>query len=644
MLRPRSLALAVVAVAVLPWLAPAAPAEAAKRRPALEAFTSCGQIVDYGTRKLHRVRRQGSRAGTPMLPPATGGGTGGGAEGGGGGMPAPAPGAPVGGPVADGSATNVQEAGIDEPDVVKSDGSTLFALADGRLHALDARAQTPARLGTLDLPGDGYDHVMLRDGNRLLVMHREWAGTDGGAGGGAEPAGAVASSMPAYYGHPVTVLSEVDVSAPQAMAVTRTYRADGALVSARQSGRTARLVLRATPPAVREEGGTRRVSRWLPRATLRDRRTGRRKRARMVRCRSVRRPRQFSGLDTLTVLTVDLARGLPAVDSDAILIDADTVYGSAQSLYVATQRWVRALEQPPGERSEVPEGMTTALHRFDASAEGRTAYRASGRVPGFLLSQWSLSEHEGVLRVASTEEPPWWGDRDDESHSSVTTLAERDGALHKLGSVGGLGRGERIYAVRFIGDIGFVVTFRQVDPLYTVDLSDPAAPEVLGELKIPGYSAYLHPVGEDRLLGVGQDATDEGRRLGAQVSLFDVSDLRNPRRVATHGLGEHSHTEVEWNHLAFLWWPATRLAVVPFERYHETSPFTGAAGLTVSADGITELGRVSHPAPGGNPWSVSPIRRSVVVGDRLFTVGYDGVQASRLDDLSTVGWVPFSRG
>ena len=143
-----------------------------------------------------------------------------------------------------------------------------------------------------------------------------------------------------------------------------------------------------------------------------------------------------------------------------------------------------------------------------------------------------------MLRVASTEEPAWWGTGpQEESESFVTTLGERDGALVQLGRVGGLGKGERVYAVRFVGDTGYVVTFRQVDPLYTLDLSPPSRPAVLGELKIRGYSAYLHPLGDDLLLGVGQDATEEGRVLGTQLSLFDVSDLRRPVRITQYALG-----------------------------------------------------------------------------------------------------------
>jgi uncharacterized secreted protein with C-terminal beta-propeller domain len=215
----------------------------------------------------------------------------------------------------------------------------------------------------------------------------------------------------------------------------------------------------------------------------------------------------------------------------------------------------------------------------------------------------------------------------------VTTLGDDGGRLVQRGQVGGLGRGERIYAVRFMGDVGYVVTFRQVDPLYTLDLADPANPVVRGELKIPGYSAYLHPVGDDLLLGIGQEATGDGRVQGLQMSLFDVSDLARPVRLQKLQLGDRfSGSAAEWDHHAFLWWPATNLAVLPIE----SRRFTGAAGFNVQrASGIAELGRIAHPER-------AAVQRSVIVGDRLFTFSDRGMMASGLDGLAERGWVAFA--
>jgi uncharacterized secreted protein with C-terminal beta-propeller domain len=356
------------------------------------------------------------------------------------------------------------------------------------------------------------------------------------------------------------------------------------------------------------------------------RRKTRTKRA-LVTCRNVRKPSSFSGLGMLTVLTLDLDRGLQLVDSDAVLADGQIVYSSTTGLYVATQRWV----DEPGER-----GVTTPLHKFDISKPDRTEYRGTGEVPGFLVSQWALDEHEGRLRVASTNAPVWWAGPDGrESESFVTVLEEEGGKLVQVGKVGGLGKGERIYAVRFMDDVGYVVTFRQVDPLYTLDLSSPRRPRVLGELKIQGYSSYLHPIGGDLLLGIGQDATDRGQTLGTQVSVFDVGDLRRPVRL--HGRTVASgRSEAESNHHAFLYWPRTGLTVVPLDRY-TTQGFSGAIGFRVGRGGIDEVGKVTN----GREGRPDPIRRSVVVGDGLYTVSGSGVRASELSTLAERAWIAF---
>jgi hypothetical protein len=362
---------------------------------------------------------------------------------------------------------------------------------------------------------------------------------------------------------------------------------------------------------------------WLPSSVVTNRRTGRRHRRALVRCRQVRRMKAFTGLGTLTVLTLDMSGArpmLPAVDADALMTSGDTVYASEDRLYVASERW---LGSDPS-RAEVLDEAATGLHAFDTTRPGETAYAGSGEVPGYLLNQWSLSEHEGVLRAATTSMPPWQSRA--RSESAVRTLEERDGRLVEVGRAGGLGRGERIYAVRFMGPIGFVVTFRQVDPLYTLDLSDPRAPKVVGELKVPGYSAYLHPLGDGLLLGIGQDATEEGRTTGVQLSLFDVSDLRNPVRLAHRGLGASTYSEVEDDHHAFLWWGPDKLAVIPVHRYGDGPDFAGALAFRVDrAGGVQEAARFTHP-PGGS----LGYGRSLVVGNRLLLVSGEGVLSTPL--------------
>jgi hypothetical protein len=330
----------------------------------------------------------------------------------------------------------------------------------------------------------------------------------------------------------------------------------------------------------------------------------------------------------LTVLTVDLAKGLEPVDSVAVMTDARIVYASPQSLYVATEQW--AARPDPARPTVRPFGASTAIHKFDISSPTRTQYSGSGSVSGYLLSQWSLSEYRGVLRVVSTETPAWWGPGG-ESQSFLTTLRPSGGALVEAGRIGGLGKGERVYAVRFAGDVGYVVTFRQVDPLYTVDLTRADRPRVMGEVKIPGYSAYLHPLGDGLLLGIGQDVNEQGRPAGTQLSLFDVSDLARPTRLqrASLGLG---WSEAESDHHAFLFWPKTGLVVVPFNQL--------AVGFRVGrAGGIDEVGRVTHST--ANPASAPSIRRSIVVRSAVITVSDAGVESSSLTTLADQGWAAF---
>lgn len=649
------------------------PAKRAVAKDRLVAFDSCarlesytraralGMVGPYGMAGYASAYPVGDVAGvprgavpavaTPSAAPADGGG-GGGTQG------------------VDYSGTNVQEEGVDEPDIVKTNGRTMFVAVDGQVRALAVGSGGTRLVGTFALEDAYGDQQLLLAGNRLMVISSgigpvpmPAVSVAPSAGSGTSPGAAPVADIAiapggTYPYNPGTVVRLIDVSDPANMRLVETMRLEGRYLAAREADGAVRLVISSAPDitgmvypmdgtptaqavaaaANREVVRSTPVNSWLPVYTTQ--RAGQAVSAvkRAVRCRDVAYPTRFSGLGTLSVLTIDPSRGLDPVDRDAVLTDGDIVYGSRTSLYVSTPRWMDP-EMLSGQK-DVPAGASTQIHRFEVTSRTATRYRSSGRVPGFLMSQWSMSEQDGVLRVASTDEPMWGtgGAPISASQSQVTTLREKDGTLTRVGQVNGLGKGERIYAVRFIGDTGYVVTFRQVDPLYVVDLSNPAAPVVKGELKIPGYSAYLHPVGEDLLLGVGQDADLQGRTQGTQVSLFDISDPTRPRRLATEHLAK-GWSEAESDHHAFLYWAPTRLTVVPVNAWDSGKWGAQAVGLRVSrAGGITRAGLVTHPSP--NDWQGN-IRRSVVVGGSLLTVSDAGVKTSRLDTLATTGWVAF---
>jgi len=640
----RRAALAALAAA-LGLTALAGPADAAQRRPRLVAFGSCRALVDYAHTYAARVGGVGVpvRALTTFAPlpgapsPAAAETT----------APAAAPGATGKDDASAGtpsfSTTNVQETGIDEPDVVKTDGNRIVTITDGLLRVVDVTGDAPRIAGTLKLDPGVNEQLLLR-GDRALVLATTPVAYPVDV---VPPVAATPVAQPAIVpigggSGPTTTLTEVDLTDPTAPKVARTMTVDGGYVDARQTDGTVRVVVSSTPAPV----GARPLAQaplrtFVPATTIRSRISGRTFRRGVVGCGAVRRPDVFSGLDLLTVLTIDLDKGLYDVDRDAIMAGAQTVYGSATSLYVASRRYVPGLQ----DTADVPAQMRTEIHRFDASHPGETTYAATGEVPGFILNNYALSEQDGVLRVASTDEPSWLpdGGAPAPASSSVTVLRQDGGRLVRIGRVGGLGRGQKIYAVRFAGSVGYVVTFRQIDPLYTLDLSDPAAPRVAGELELPGYSAYLHPLGDGLLLGVGQEVDAQGRPQGTQVSLFDVADPAHPRRLQ-HAVYGRGSSDAEFDPHAFLWWAPTDLAVLPLavapSSERADDGFIGAVGLRVTRQGIAEAGRVTH----GSGDHVAPVGRSLVIGNRLYTLSWLGLQASRLDTLAPVATVPFVTG
>ena len=527
---------------------------------------------------------------------------------------ATAGGAPPNAPAEGFSGTNTHERGVDEPDLVKTDGKRIVVLLDGTLRVIDAASMRET--GRLAVAKTAFQ--MLMHGDRVLVL------SEGDSAGGAfdQPPGAPGFRSPLPY-RASTQVRLIDIAgAPKLIGE---YRIGARLIDGRQVGGTARIVV-GNPPSIEFPQPAERASEeqrllanravidktpidaWLPSITVNGK-------AKALDCADVSRPQEFSGASLVTVLSFELgASTLDDGEPVAVLADGDIVYGTGSSLYLANdQRW-RGWRLGTWDRGEVK--TQTDLYQFDVTTP-RPVYVASGSVPGWLLNQYSMSEFDGVLRVATTNA--------DSTLSSVYTLRRDGGSLRRLGEVGGLGKNERIYAVRFVGKVGYVVTFRQTDPLYTIDLSNPARPRAVGELKIPGYSAYLHPVDESRLLGVGQDATEQGRVQGTQVSLFDVGDLASPKRVAQHQI-PGSHSEAEHDPHAFLYWPDAKLLVIPVN--------ASALLLRVEADALRPLGTITH-----DRGYEGQIRRSLVIGQTLWTVSQQGLMASTLDATQRLGWI-----
>lgn len=545
----------------------------------------------------------------------------------------------------DHSTTNVHEQGVDEPDIVKTDGKRVFSIADGKLRVIDVASK--AITGVVDL-GERRASQLLVSGDRALVVTES-------------PVPIMEKMLPpdrpSFAPQSGTELVLVDLKAQKEISSLKT---DGFYLDARQIGGTARVVVRSQPriswvypdQTTNEAGALRRnkeilqsepISSWLPRYELTE--NGAKSSGTLVDCANVSRPAAPSATSMLTVLTFQLSGQLGTGQPVSIVADGDTVYGTGANLYIADDH--RLLPELPG-RPPVQRPITTAIHQFDISQAGPPKHVASGDVNGTLLNQYSLSEHEGVLRVATTtgtETRCCWRMPTDivpqqqqapPSESFVTTLRRDGNKLAKVGEVGGLGKGERIYSVRFIGKTGYVVTFRQTDPLYTLDLSDPKQPKVTGELKITGFSAYLHPAGDGRLIGVGQEATDQGRTTGTQVSLFDVSNPASPQRLAQYHL-PNSSSEAQFDPHAFLYWPQDGTLVIPVSSY-KTNYEVSSLVLRVDGNQLRETGKIVEPQSQN---SYGGARRTVVIGDQLWSVSNAGVQINARNGLAQQAWLPF---
>ncbi len=472
-----------------------------------------------------------------------------------------------------GTGTNVQEADVDESDVAKTDGRIVVRILGRELVVTDVSTGHPRELSRTTLPGPALlrPELLLRE-DRVVVVGDEQQPS--------VPEGLVEDSartfMPPRPSQARAHLVSFDISDPAAPRVTDDRTVDGGAVSTREyADGTVRVVVTTgfpdldfvQPDRDRTPAEATRLNRRLVRSAPIERwlpgvRPAGGTRQPLLDCSEVRHPWQDSGFGTISVLTFPFAD--PAgYDATAVTAAGDLVYSSASRLYVATTegRGEPVPVDVPARGAPAPLLPSTEVHAF-ALDGGRTSYVASGSFRGLVADRWSFSEYDGHLRVAAE-----LGPHDGSSGGNgVVVLDEHGGRLTETGRLDGLGPGEDIRSVRWYDDLAIVVTFRTTDPLYTVDLADPARPRLVGALKIPGFSSYLHPVGGDLLVGVGHDVSAAtGADLGAQAATFDLRNLRAVRRVDTLGLGPDTDVSASLDPRTFTYLPERGTLVTPVQ-------------------------------------------------------------------------------
>ncbi len=296
----------------------------------------------------------------------------------------------------------------------------------------------------------------------------------------------------------------------------------------------------------------------------------------------------------------------------------------------------------------------SSVHRISISG-GEIEYAAGGSVPGTPLNQFSMDEHEGYFRIATTTSG-WAGGIRSASMNHVYVL---DSGLKVIGRLENLAPGESIYSTRFMGDRLYMVTFERIDPFFVIDLSDPYSPSVLGKLKIPGYSQYLHPYGEDHIIGVGME-TEEVRwgvsTSGVKLSLYDVSDVSDPVEVSKYVIGGRgSYSYALHDHKAFLFDRENGLLVIPArvsdwkgEEWNDVEYSDGAQVFSINPeDGFVFRGEITHSEnktseePVYYPRYDESVRRALYISDVLYTLSPGKLIASSLDDLSEIKEIEF---
>ncbi|MEE9224067.1 MAG: beta-propeller domain-containing protein, partial [Thermoplasmata archaeon] len=323
------------------------------------------------------------------------------------------------------------------------------------------------------------------------------------------------------------------------------------------------------------------------------------------------------------------------------------MYVSEDYVYLAKQHYVVSVS---GSGSRwFP---NTVIHKI-AINEGRISYVASGIVPGRILNQFSMDEHKGYFRIATTT-GGWWRD---ESKNNVYVM-NKD--METVGKLEGLAPGETIYSARFFGNRCYLVTFKKIDPFFVIDLRNPESPKVLGKLKIPGFSTYLHPYDENHVIGIGKNADDQGDFAwfqGLKMSLFDVTNVYRPKEIAKIDIGDRgTQSEALYDHKAFLFDKSRDLLIIPIQLHEvDESKYSGeippnAYGefvtqgafvfkLTIE-DGFELKGTISHMDENWeNPytyWRGPFVRRSLYIEDNIYTVSNGMVKINDMDTLAEI--------
>ncbi|MDQ1909817.1 beta-propeller domain-containing protein [Paenibacillus sp. GD4] len=596
------------------------------------------------------------------------------------------------------SATNVQVQGVDEADVIKTDGTYIYQVNRSRIIVTQAYpAESMKVLSTVEFSDPQFQPREIYVDDRHLVVigntHYQKTIAQPAASGGAstpavvsdaavEPASVIQSTEKAQAIEKIRIVPDIMVrpvlSTTKAIVYelgdrtslkpVRETEMEGYYVTSRKIGSSLYLITNqsfynyyaafsAITKAEKEQA--------LSTPSYRDSAAG--DDFIKIGFEDIRYFPKSVEPNYLLVGGIHLDQPSQKMTVASYLGSGHNVYASEKHLYVTvSEAEPIAIDRKPeasGKLLAPMREMNSVIYKFGLT-DGATRYEGRGKVPGQVLNQFSMDEHDGYFRIATTKGDMW---RTDEN-TSKNNVYVLDEAMNTVGKLEDLAPGEKIYSVRYAGDRAYMVTFKQVDPLFVIDLKNPASPSVLGKLKIPGFSEYLHPYDENHVIGFGKDVEEvpvKGRSdtaqttalvQGMKLAIFDVSDVANPKELHKEVIGVRgTYSELLQNHKALLFSKEKQLLAFPVTVYEAPDKgqagsygqfaFQGAYVYRLDPEHGFELrGKVTHLTEdqllkAGNHWYPSNrnIERLLYIGDTLYSSSQSLLKANDLTTLKEIG-------
>ncbi|KGX92791.1 hypothetical protein N781_15200 [Pontibacillus halophilus JSM 076056 = DSM 19796] len=523
------------------------------------------------------------------------------------------------------SETNVQVDGVDEGDKVKVHGDFMYYVRAQQVLVLQGAPIEEAKHIATIQEEDFYPTQIYTSGDKLVVLGSKSTGTSDLQSGNMDMIAPSQFSSAAAHVY--------DLSNKENPTLLRTVSIDGSMLTSRLVDDTLYLLSMKYPAYYKEEPIDERPKIFDSAKSMEE-----------------PKPIEYDQLSYfpdsmnksfLTVAAFNIKENERPASIDAYLGSGQTVYMNESTLLVGQSIGNPQAEQQENKDEEsflVEPTMDTLLYRFDVN-DTDVDFKAKGKVPGTVINQFALEERDGYTRIATTIRGGEGG-----SSNALYVLNE---SMDETGSVTGLAQGEQIYSVRYMEDRAYVVTFERTDPLFVIDLKEPTSPNVLGELKIPGFSTYLHPLDEDHLIGFGKeteikqsDDREIVEEIGYKVSLFNIEDVTNPIEKDVMVFGSDSaYSELEHDHKAFYTHPSKPYYGFPITWYNfddsSSDSFQGAYVLNITKDGIQEHLTVEHPESEESKYE-SHIERLVSMDDNLYTFSFKSIVVTDLETKEKV--------